>query len=355
MQNGSHLYGDILSAVHRDVAASGPCADIFDPYASAPFADAVVLRFLGGVHRLVLEGRAPQLAAHYPSVGGVPHRDVGATFVAVVDAHRDELERRMHDGVQTNEVGRSAALLGGFLAAAAAGDGLALRVLEVGASAGLNLRFDAYRYESGGESFGPEDSPVRFVEPWAGGATARVEAGGGRGGRASPLPGWCTVAERRGCDVAAIDPSSEDGRLALRSYIWPDQVTRLDRLDAALAVARTLAAPVDRADATTWLEQRLAEPVTGLTTVVVHSIMFQYLSPDGRRGLLQTIEGAGRHATADAPLVWLRMEPGGEFAEIRITTWPDGATRLLATSSYHGPPVRWMGDRDLRPAPVGTD
>lgn len=346
-QNGSHLYGDILSAVHRDVSDSGPCADILGPYASAPFADAVVLRFLGGVHRLVLEGRAPQLAAHYPSAGGVPRGGVGQAFVAVVEDHRDELERRMHDGVQTNEVGRSAALLGGFLAAASVGDGLPLRVLEVGASAGLNLRFDAYRYESGEESFGPEDSPVRFVEPWADGAT-----GGGAG--SSPLPGWCTVAERRGCDVSPIDPTTEDGRLTLRSYIWPDQATRLDRLDAALEVARMLQAPVDRADATTWLEQRLATPATGLTTVVVHSIMFQYLSADGRRGLISTLEAAGQRSTPDAPLVWLRMEPGGEYAEIRLTTWPGGATRLLATSTYHGPPVRWMGGRDLRPSPAGA-
>lgn len=347
VQNGSHLYGDILAAVHRDVSWSGPCADILGPYASAPFADAVVLRFLGGVHRLVLEGRAPELAGHYPSVGGVPHRGVGSAFVDVVDGHRDELERRMHDGVQTNEVGRSAALLGGFLAAALAGDGLPLRVLEVGASAGLNLRFDAYRYESGEESFGPEDSPVRFVEPWARGVAAGA-------GSSSPLPGWCTVAERRGCDVAPIDPTAGDGRLALRSYIWPDQATRLDRLDAALEVARTVPAPVDRADATTWLEQQLAAPATGLTTVVVHSIMFQYLSADGRRGLLHTLESAGRRSTPDAPLVWLRMEPGGEYAEIRLTTWPGGATRLLATSSYHGPPVRWIGGRDLSPSPAGA-
>ena len=343
VQNGSTLYGDILAAVHRDVSVAGPCAEVLGPHAAAPFADAVVLRFLGGVHRLVLEGRAPELARHYPSVGGIPRRGVGPAFVAVVDAFRDELADRMHDGVQTNEVGRSAALLGGFLATAAAGGGLPLRILEIGASAGLNLRFDAYRYESGLHSFGPDDSPVQFVEPWAGGEGS------------SPLPGWCTVAERRGCDVAPIDPTTVDGRLALRSYIWPDQTMRLDRLDAALEVARSVPAPVDRADATAWLQQWLSEPATGVTTVVVHSIMFQYLSVDGRRGLLDTIDAASRRASPDAPLAWLRMEPGGEHAEIRLTTWPGGVTRLLATSSYHGPPIRWMGDRAVRRSPAGAD
>ncbi len=341
IQNGSNLYGDILDAVHRDVSTAGPCADVLGPHASAPFADAVVLRFLGSVHRLVLEGRAPELAGHYPSVGGVLRRGVGPAFVAVIDAHRHELAARMLDGVQTNEVGRSAALLGGFLGAAAAGAGLPLRILELGASAGLNLRFDAYRYESGLDCFGPEGSPVRFVEPWT-------------GHRSSPLPGSCSVVARRGCDVAPIDPTTDDGRIALRSYVWPDHTARLDRLDAALEVARELPAPVDRADAVTWLEQQLASPVSGLITVVVHSIMFQYLSVEGRRGVLDALDAASRRSSPDAPLAWLRMEPGGEHAEIRLSTWPGGTTRLLATSSYHGPPIRWMGERDIRPSPAGA-
>lgn len=336
VQNGSLLYGEILGAVRRDVVAGGPCAKVLGPHAAAPFSDAIVLRFLGGVHRLVLEDRAPELAAHYPSAGGVPHDGLGEVFVATVATQHDVLAQRMYECVQTNEVGRSAALLGGFLAAADAGGGLPLRILEVGASGGLNLRFDAYRYDAGSETFGPLDSPVRFVEPWTFGV--------------SPLPAQCTVVERRGCDLAPVDPTTKDGRLRLRSYVWPDQTERLERLDAALAVALRVPAPVDRADATSWLQGQLTAnrtAATDTTTVVVHSIMFQYLSRGGQRGLLAAIERAGRRATPDAPFAWLRMEPGGEQAEIRLTSWPGGATRLLATSSYHGPPVHWLGDRPL--------
>jgi len=337
VQNGSLLYGDVLTAVQADVRAGGPCADVLVPWAGAPFSDAVVLRFLGGVHRLALEGRAGELSAHYPSTGGRPGRELARTFTSTVAAHRTELERRMADGVQTNEVGRSVALLGGFPTVAARG--LPLRVLEVGASAGLNLRFDHYRFEAGGKAFGPTDSPVRFVGAWSGPPPA--------------LDQPCLVSERRGCDVAPIDPTTSDGRLTLRSYVWPDLVDRLDRLDAAIAVARRVPAVVDRADAPGWLEEQLARATPDVSTVVVHSIMFQYLSTAARRAMLEAIDAAGRRATPDAPLAWLRMEPGGEHAEVRLTTWPGNVSQLVATSSYHGPPVRWSGRHDGSQPPSG--
>ena len=75
----------------------------------------------------------------------------------------------------------------------------------------------------------------------------------------------------------------------------------------------------------------------------MHSIVLQYLPKDGRRALLETIAEAGRRATPDAPLAWLRMEPGRDGAEVRLTIWPGGRERLLAISGYHGPPIRWLG------------
>ena len=36
------------------------------------------LQLMGAVHRLVLEGRAPELARFYPSAGGTPDADAAA-------------------------------------------------------------------------------------------------------------------------------------------------------------------------------------------------------------------------------------------------------------------------------------
>ena len=99
---------------------------------------------------------------------------------------------------------------------------------------------------------------------------------------------------------------------------------------------------VEEAGAAEWLTGQLAEPVAGRTTVLIHSIMLQYLSPTERAAVSAEIERGGEAATDAAPLAWLRLEPGGDQAELRLTTWPGGESHLLARSSYHGPPVVWL-------------
>jgi hypothetical protein len=282
-----------------------------------PGPSVLALRLMGAVHRLVLRGDAPRLAAHYPSAGGEP-RDPWPAFLDTLRDNADELRELVERPVQTNEPGRCAALLPGFLEIAER-TGLPLRLLEVGASAGLNLRFDRYRYELGDRRWGPPDSPV--------GIRARLE------GR-PPLAASLSVASRAGCDPSPLDPRRDEDRLTLASYVWPDQLDRHRRLRAALALAAEVPVPVERAGAADWIEARLAEPAPGAATVVFHSIVMQYLSADERG----RFEGALGRATG--PLAWLRMEPAGDLAEVRLTL--DGEERLLARAGYHGDPVEWL-------------
>jgi hypothetical protein len=148
-----------------------------------------------------------------------------------------------------------------------------------------------------------------------------------------------TVAERRGCDPAPVDPASEDGRLTLLAYVWPDQRHRAERALAAIAVARETPVRVDRAAAVEWLGAHLAEARPGLATVVFHSIVAQYLAEVERNALTALLKVAGERADARAPLAWLRMEPAGERADLRLTVWPGGEERRLGSAGYHGDPV----------------
>jgi len=323
---GSPFYETLLLHAADDVAAGGPLADVFAGYPHEPILSAMALRLMGAVHRLVLEGRAPTLAAHYPSAGGdgdgARAWPVFRTFVA---DHLALLRSSLERGVQTNEVGRAAALIVGFLAVARA-TGLGLRCLEIGASAGLNLRWDHFRYEGPDGSWGDATSPVVLRDCYP-------EA-------TPPFDVPARVVERAGCDPNPLDPTTDEGRMTLLSYVWPDQGARLSVLRAACDIARRVPAIVTRASAPDWLAARLAEPTVGTATIVYHSIVIQYLDQPSRDRVRAVLDDAGARATSAAPFAWLRMEPGGEQAEVRLTLWPGGEERLVATTGYHGREVR---------------
>jgi hypothetical protein len=331
---GSVLYARVLAGLESDHAAGGLTTQLLEGRSERPIHDAIVLRLLGAAHRLVLEGRAPELARFYPSVGGTDEGDPTPAFLAAVAAHRDEVEGAMTRGVQTNEVGRAAVLVPGFALVARRAD-RPLRLLEVGSSAGLLLRWDRYRYVAGRTELGDRSSPLVFDDVWV--------------GPPPDLSGPVTVAERRGCDRAPIDALSEDGRLTLLSFVWPDHAARFIRLRTALELARSAPVTIDRADAGSWVEERLAGTMTDaaatteVATVVFHSIVLQYLPVESRHRMRDALHAAGSKATDAAPLAWLRMEPAGESADLRLTWWPGGEEEVLATAGYHGGRIRWNG------------
>jgi hypothetical protein len=322
---GSPIYAYILERAADDLEAGGPVWRVVEPYLDRPFNFTHHLRLMGATHRLALTGEAPELAAHYPSTGGDGDPEAAwRAFIALLGEREITLDRP----VQTNEVGRTAALLGGFLTVAEQ-TGLGLRVLEIGASAGLNLRWDRFRYEADDWAFGDSASPARIP----------CEYKGGR----PPLPPAVWVIERAGCDPSPIDATTEDGALTLQSFVWPEHVERLELLRSAIEVARRTPVTVDKASATDWLGEQLARERGGGATVIFHSIMWGYMTDDDRARITQTITEAGERATSSDPLAWLGMEPGADQAEVTLTTWPGGDERVIAHAGYHGRPVRWFG------------
>lgn len=331
---GSPLYAALLVAAADDLRHGGAASatwSVLAPVTPAPEGSALPLRLMAAVHRLVLEGRAPALAAFYPSVGGGgdPERAWPA-FRATLTAHAAVLPDLVRRPCQTNEVGRSAALLGGFLTVART-TGLPLRLLEVGASAGLNLRWDRFRYVHRHGAWGPPDSPVVLD----GDSDLPAELLG------QPV----AVASRRGCDAQPVDPSTREGRLALAAAVWADQTVRFRRLEGALRIAAEVPARVDAAAVGEWLPARLAEPVPGTATVVYHSVVRQYVPDDQRRAMDAALADAAARASRDAPLAWLRMEPEHVIRsemDVDLTLWPDGGSGRIARVGAHGDPVRWL-------------
>jgi hypothetical protein len=329
---GSRLYSTLLCEAAEDVRALGVCWTVLQGHHDDPPGSALALRFLGAVHRLVLGGNARELAACYPSMGGDADRDdLWPRFHAAVEQHATALRELIHLPVQTNEVGRSAALLGGFLEAVHR-TGLPLRLLEIGASAGLILRWDQYCYQQGDEGWGDPRSPVRMTGAFRN-AHPRFDV-------------VARITERRGCDAFPVEPKTEKGKLTLESYVWPDQLERFRRLSSAIDIAHRVPAQLDQGNAADWVETALADRVPGVTSVVFHSIVWQYLTSEDRARIERAMAKAAQAAGVDNPLAWLRFEPGQDAAEVRLRLWPGGEDRLLARAGFHGMPVHWLVSED---------
>ena len=322
---GSPLYAGLLERAVEDVEERGTTWEILRGRQNDPRFSVLGLRLLGAVNRLVIDGREPGLGDAYAK-GRVP--EAWDRLLDVLRRNSDELRGSIDRPVQTNEVGRSGALLFGFLAVAGE-TGLPLRLLEVGASAGLNLRWDRFRYEADGFAWGSPESPVKLEFELEGAAPPNP-------------PATVEVASRSGCDAAPIDPMTDDGQLTLLTYIWPDQAERIARMRAALEVASEVPVSLDREPAAAWAERALAEEAPGEATVIYHSIVSQYLSDEERATLFDNIRRAGERATAAAPLAWLRMEPVDDRASLELTVWPGGKERRLARVGYHGTPVELL-------------
>jgi hypothetical protein len=320
---GAPTYEAVITALVAALKGQAAAAKLLLADGRPPWSSGVYLRLLGAVQRLAMRDPCSPLRRYYPTLGGSadPAAAVG-TFFEIVEEHLAAVARGMSAEVQTNDVGRSAPL-----AAAMNYLGGPLRLLEVGASAGLNLWLDRYRVDLDRErGWGPEDSPVRLV--------GHFEAG-------EPPLGSFEVIGRRGCDINPIDLADPEAREHLRSLIWPDHVERLRLLEAAMAIAAP--APVDTASAGPWVRRQLATLPEAATTVVVHSIVTPYMSDGERKELADAIAEAGERADDAHRLAWVALEPSAEDSVWLVCRrFPGGGWIRLATApAGHGRQTQW--------------
>ncbi len=327
---GSALYAGLADRARADVEAEGPVWQLVRDFEGDPLTGFLPLRVFGAVHAEALSGDAPELARFYPTAGGRadpvaawPH------FRALVDGARERLRPRLERFPQTNEVRRTAGLLGGFLTVARQAR-LPIRLLELGCSAGLNLQWSRFRFELGCWSWGSPESPVRIQADWQGSPPDGAEVS-------------VRVVERRGCDIAPRSIDDERAVRDLECFVWADQPERLVELRAAVGIARQDPPRIDRASAGDWLPEQLESLTDGVCTVVYHSSVWSYLSADEQTRVRDQIAAAGSCANADRPLAWLRAEdsPDRSRIELRLRSWPGGEEIRLGEGHAHGRRVIW--------------
>jgi hypothetical protein len=118
-----------------------------------------------------------------------------------------------------------------------------------------------------------------------------------------------------------------------------------------MEIAEAQAITPDAGDAADWIKAKLATRAKDALTVIYHSVFFQYPPQSVRDAITHAIETEGASATAEAPLAWLRFEPGGTLGHaqkgpsmiLELIEWPSGRRRTLADIDPHGRFVHWHG------------
>jgi hypothetical protein len=265
-----------------------------------------------------------------------------STFRGWCLARRGDIEHLVRTRVvQTNDVGRCSALLPS-LATVAEISQQPLAVVEVGASAGLNLLFDTYRYVFGpGLEAGPEDSEVVLRPRMKSNRTPPLSV---------PLVSW-----RRGLDRQPVDITDDDAVRWLRSCLWPEQPWRIELFERAVATGRRDPPILRKGDVFASLPELVRSAPSDAALCVVHTAFLAYLPDHPRFAELL------RDLATERPLWWVSGEGTGLVPQLPsppLETPEDGISflygvvplgmpgeppRALARAGSHGAWLDWYG------------
>jgi hypothetical protein len=249
---------------------------------------------LAALHDLALGGRAPALAAAYAAGDGDAAAGAAIdTLLRMPDAVAALVARRR---TETFETARCAVLYPAIAEAAHRGGATAVGLIDVGASAGLNLHVDRVGISYGGDGrpLGDPSSPVRV--------SASVV-----GDRSVPARAMPEVVSRIGVGRDPVDVTDPDDVRWLRACVQPDRPQRRARLDAELALAATDPPLLLRANAVEALFEALARVPADALPVVTTTWALSRLPHQERTRFLHRLE----EAAADRTVAWVSAEGVG--------------------------------------------
>jgi hypothetical protein len=254
--------------------------------------------FFASIHYLLLTGTDHDLASFYPSVVGDAARrpaDAGPSLISFCGEYKREiLELIQTRLVQTNAVQRSLALRIG-LVAVARDLSAPVHLIEIGASAGVHLRFDKYGYRLGEKHFGNTDSPVQIEAELVGGDPP------------PDLDNIPPIVSISGVDLHPLDPRDPDDRRWLEALVWPDNRREARLLEEALVVVASDPPPVRAGNAIDICPQLAAELPNGEPRVVFTVATRMHVPHDQLDAFDAAIDSLGENAplyllTLDRPL-----------------------------------------------------
>ena len=287
--------------------------------------------FFAAVHYLMLKGTPHPLARFYKSLGGSfdGREDPMAEFRSFC---RQEIER-IHELiairlVQTNEVSRCAGLMPVFAAAFKELGGRPLYLVDIGASAGLNLFWDHYGYKYGDRLVaGDRNSPVQIECAL-------------NGPNVPPcLTNFPPVIARVGVDLNPLDVRIDADALWLRALIWPEHEKRAELLRNAIEVVRRQSLTLLPGDGVELLAEIMKS--VPLDSVLFIVRIFTQIPRQSRERWSALIAEYG--AQRDLMMVTARPH-GGDDSELVLNSCFKGQRneQVLAYMQNHGSWIEWL-------------
>lgn len=323
---GSPFTADVLAAARRTLHRAPLTATKIAQWPGDRGQAAVALRLTGGLHALARSGDLPTMTALY--------REMAGDFDAVIGAALEQADAFLCGWIdsppKTNEVTRAGAIMAALLMVSER-FGLPMELLELGSSAGLNLNMHRYAYDLAGVKAGDPASPVRIAPDWRG---------------PPPPQAYVDILATAGVDIEPLDLTDPATAGRLMAYVWADRTDRMERLEHAIALARSHPPDLVPGDAAQWIERRLDEPQqAGRARVVFHSIVLQYIPADARVRIATLLAEAGARADKERPLAHISFEWDQERSVVQLvlTSWPGGTPTELATCHAHAEWIDWRG------------
>jgi hypothetical protein len=284
------------------------------------------------------EGHPHRLADLYPQPGSPAYPEspvLYPLFRAFCLEHIHEIRYLLQTRrVQTNEVRRSACLMPAFALVRQRVGNKPVAMIELGASAGLNLLWDhygyTYRHQSRDIRAGESASPVQLFSEV-------------RGDTRPPIPAELPqAASKTGIDPHPIDLNDADAVRWLHALIWPEHHDRETLLNDAVAVARSHAPEVRRGSALDLLPELIEGLPDNVVPVLYHSFtlnQFTQIMRDQLNDML--VEMARYRDLYRASMEWERQQDG---AMLRLITYHRSRMQAetLARCEPHGRWLQWM-------------
>ena len=290
--------------------------------------------FFGAVHYLLLRNPTVKLAAYYPSIseGLVEELPFGLFKEFCLSNSAEIIEILKTKIVQTNALNRTAYLMP--IIYSLFEDGEKVNLIDIGASAGLNLNFDMYEYNYGNDcKFGKSSVNIKSEI---------------KGGELPKFSNNIKINKKIGVDQNPLNIKETDSSAWLKALIWPDLTERFKRIENVINLAQKTTIELIKAQRIDDFKTIILAQDINTPLVIYHTHVLYQFTQKGRTSFRAMIDSMGE--TRD--LFYLAAEGSTILSNnyhqkgvlVELIRYKNGkkTNQLMAETNGHADWIKWI-------------